>query len=251
MIFDRLLDDAAMFPPARTPLVAALAAHREVLAGPRARFVGPFLCPGGALADLADLAALVDEPLHVVVVTPAAGWPAARDVLAENPLLNLAWVEADGMIDADVPVYVERGWTDRREPVPGERIKLRVGGEHADAFPDEATLAAALAWAVGRGRPFKLTAGLHHAVRHTDPTTGFEHHGFANVILAVDDALTGGDPEAWLAERDAEVVADALRALDAGRRDAVRGSFASFGTCELGEPIDDLAALGLLEGVVA
>ena len=46
--------------------------------------------------------------------------------------------------------------------------------------------------AVSAGLPFKLTAGLHEAVRHTNAETGFTHHGFLNLVLAaarcVDDS---------------------------------------------------------------
>jgi hypothetical protein len=96
---------------------------------------------------------------------------------------------------------------------------------------------------------FKLTAGLHHAVRHTDPTTGFEHHGFLNVVLAVHAALTESDDDlaAMLAERDASVVAAAVADLDESARGLVRSRFLSLGTCSITDPVDDLRGLGLLE----
>ena len=50
--------------------------------------------------------------------------------------------------------------------------------------------------------PFKCTAGLHNAVRHRDPDTGFEHHGFLNVLLATRASLDGAErratsPPSW------------------------------------------------------
>ena len=74
----------------------------------------------------------------------------------------------------------------------GLRLKFRTGGLTADAFPSAAELAACIDAALDRETPFKCTAGLHHAVRHTDPETGFEHHGFLNVLLATRVALDGG-----------------------------------------------------------
>ncbi|MDJ0429161.1 hypothetical protein QNA19_24815, partial [Rhodococcus fascians] len=52
--------------------------------------------------------------------------------------------------------------------------KFRTGGVVAEAYPDEDELASALATVIASGVPFKATAGLHHAVRNTDPHTGFE-----------------------------------------------------------------------------
>jgi hypothetical protein len=132
---------------------------------------------------------------------------------------------------------------------PDVALKLRTGGETADAFPDDARLAAALADALARGLRFKLTAGLHHAVRHTDPATGFEHHGFLNVVLAVHAALTesGDDLAVTLAERDASVVAAGVANLDEAARGLVRSRFLSLGTCSITDPIGDLRGLGLVE----
>jgi len=48
--------------------------------------------------------------------------------------------------------------------------------------------------------PFKCTAGLHHAVHHTDPATGFVHHGFLNIVAATARAIVGGDVEGALTE---------------------------------------------------
>ena len=101
--------------------------------------------------------------------------------------------------------------------------------------------------------PFKATAGLHHAVRNTDPATGFEQHGFLNVLAAVDAAQRGAataQVAALLAERDASAVA----ARVAGLRDravAVRDAFRSFGPCSIDDPRDELTALGLLDHLPA
>ena len=69
--------------------------------------------------------------------------------------------------------------------------KFRTGGTTAEAFPDEATVASVVVDAVRVGAPMKFTAGLHHAVRFRDEQTGFEHHGFVNLMVAVHAALGG------------------------------------------------------------
>ena len=97
---------------------------------------------------------------------------------------------------------------------------------------------------------FKLTAGLHHAVRHTDPATGFEHQASSTSCSPSHAVLSGSSDDvaaAILAERDAAVVAAAVSELDEAARGHVRSRFLSFGTCSIAEPIDDLRGLGLLE----
>ena len=153
-----------------------------------------------------------------------------------------------------MPVYVEpprRAVRLRRTPGwprstrcrwPGLRLKFRTGGVTADAFPSVAELAASIDAALDRETPFKCTAGLHDAVRHTDAETGFEHHGFLNVLLATRVALDGGDVEAALSSprhRPAELPSTPRRARSARRW------FTSFGSCSVLDVHEDLVDLGL------
>ena len=77
----------------------------------------------------------------------------------------------------------------------GRGAKLRTGGLRAELFPSAGELAAFLTACAELQVPFKCTAGLHHAVHHTDPTTGFVHHGFLNLVVATARAIRGGDVE--------------------------------------------------------
>jgi hypothetical protein len=127
--------------------------------------------------------------------------------------------------------------------------KLRTGGVTAEAFPDEQALARCLVTLAAERLAFKCTAGLHHAVRHRAADTGFEHHGFLNVMLAVAAALDGASAAqaaAALAEQDAGRVAAGMRELDPDTAAEVRSLFTSFGTCSTDEPITDLVTLGLV-----
>ncbi|SNS23518.1 hypothetical protein SAMN04488107_1815 [Geodermatophilus saharensis] len=268
-LFTGFFDDAALFPPGDAPMAAAVPAHREL----RARLgdlVGPFVVPAARLDELA--AHLGDGgPLGVSLIAAAGDLPAAAAGVGSDPRLRLAAVEVPVVADADaarealavaagvvpdgVPVAVEVPRTAPRDAVldalagTGARAKLRTGGLRADLFPSAGELAGTLAACVARGVAVKCTAGLHSALAHTDPATGFAHHGFLNVLLAADALASGATAEAAsdeLARTDPAAVAGAVRSWPADRAARARAVFTSFGTCSVLEPVDDLVALGLL-----
>jgi hypothetical protein len=144
------------------------------------------------------------------------------------------------------------GWRDALSLVAarGYGAKLRTGGLVADAFPTEIEVAEFVRACVAEGAPFKCTAGLHHAVRHRDDRTGFEHHGFLNILLATHAAAEGASVDELteiLAERDPAELVEQVADLDPTAPDLVRQHFVGFGTCNVDEPIDDLTGLGLIE----
>ncbi len=99
------------------------------------------------------------------------------------------------------------------------------------------------------GASFKATAGLHNAVRHTDEDTGFTHHGFLNLLLATARLLAGAEPEdvrAALLSTDGKALAEEAQNLTEHEALSVRGVFASYGSCSLTDPVNDLEELGLL-----
>jgi hypothetical protein len=266
-LFRRLVDDAALFPPGNAPMPVAVAEHHHHLSAPYAGFVGPLLVPAGRWAEFTasspgkieigligdgDLDRLIevarrvsaDDRLDLVQVeTPVAvsGEVAGSVVRAARRLR-----EELGEVDFELFLEVPRtgGWLDAPAALAqlphSQRAcsKLRTGGLRADAFPSESELAAFVETCLRLDHPFKLTAGLHRAVRHTDPRTGFEHHGYLNVLAAV------GAPD-----RVAEVLAirepDPLVAII--RESRSRTPFRSYGSCSVAEPLADLAALGLLD----
>jgi hypothetical protein len=182
--------------------------------------------------------------------------------LAPNARRIVAAVDslvASGTLDDDVSVHVEpprlydaaptASWLAALDEIAAmdHRLKLRTGGVQADAFPSSDELAACIGAALDRELRFKCTAGLHHAVRHRDPDTGFEHHGFLNVLFATRASLDGAgltDVAAVLDETDAKVLG--RLADDAGLASARRW-FTSFGSCSVVDPVHDLTGLGLLD----
>jgi hypothetical protein len=257
-LFRGLCDDAAIFPPGNAPLEEAVVAHRA-WRGPRgAGMVGTFICGAARLEDLVALGA--EFP---VSVTAPEGPLGVSAVLATDDL-NIVSIEVpfagEGWDDllaaaAHTTVYVEVALADltpelaRRLVDAGLRLKLRAGGTEAARFPSAATLAEGIVTAGAAGLPFKLTAGLHHAVRHRDADTGFEHHGFGNVLAAtaaVEQGASVTEVAAVLETTDPAAIASWLQQLSDTEAAVVRSRFVSFGTCSITEPLDDLAALGLL-----
>jgi hypothetical protein len=242
--FDAFLDDAAVFPPGNLPLDEAVTAHLARQGHDVAALVGPLVLPASALPRATELAR--GATLRVVVVADAPfDVPAGLDVAA---------VETRDPASVTVPAgacLVVETAADRVLDVPaGALVKLRTGGPDAHAFPTPERLGRALSSLVRAERPFKLTAGLHRAVRSTDPGDGLVHHGFANVLLAVDTLLSGSGDDAAVAvlRREDEHVGPDLAALGEDRVRQARRLFTSFGTCSVDEPAADLAHLGLLPG---
>ncbi|MCR3718342.1 hypothetical protein LY15_000303 [Prauserella flava] len=268
-----LCDDAAVFPPGRAPLPEAVDRHRGHCSAAYRDLVGPLVLAAPALDELRPLVR-PDDDLALAVTAPAGPGQLAGAVeaAATLPVRMVAaevavpgdvtefFAELDRLEVPDVTVHVEVPRDERRPAVlaglaeRGLRAKFRTGGVSAELHPGEDELAAAVVAAVRADLPFKATAGLHHAIRNTDPETGFQQHGFLNLLLATDAALQGSDETAvagLLARRDAAAIAAAVRGLGADRAETVRRSFVSFGTCSITEPLAELVDLDLIPAALA
>ncbi len=256
-LFRGLFDDAALFPPGSTPLDTAIEQHLSYRGTEFADLVGPLVFPISRLDELNKVSA----PLNISLTAP--GGPdtveAALDrmyaksnlpvVAIEVALPNGTDITALGAVDPAIDVYVEIPRGSRRDKVfdavdeRGYRAKFRTGGDAADAHPSEEELAAAIYEAARREISFKATAGLHHAIRNTSADTGFEQHGYLNILLAAQVAHSGArasDIATILAVRDPEILAQHIAAIETKR------AFLSFGACSIREPLDDLISLGLI-----
>ena len=275
-----LVDDAAIFPPGNVPLDRAVAEHRAHKTSEYAAMVGGFVVSDVKIPDLIDVLDErddVDDELAInLVVTGGAGAiePAIRwasrvpmlrlvalecalrdeDDLAHNARRVCAALDALEEELADVNVFVEpprvvdrptHGWLAAVDELAMRELplKFRTGGVTDDVFPTPVELAAAISAALDRELPFKCTAGLHHAVRQTDPETGFTHHGFLNVLAATRACLDGRNTEAVLEETDGKAL---LADLDEDALASTRRWFTGFGSCSVLEPHDDLVELGLI-----
>lgn len=240
-MLERLIDHAALFPPASMSLPDALEEDRRARESPHAGVLNRFVVPAALLAELpaehpplsvvlagADDAELVAGADGVEAVELVLGGPRPQsaDLVAAYRVLQPLGVETY------FELVLDESW---RDSVPaaigavaaiGGRVKLRCGGA---SIPSVEQVALVIACCREAGVPFKATAGLHHPVRRG------EEHGFLNLLAAT--TAPSGRLEAVLAEEDAAAIdfADADRAL-----------FTSFGSCSWREPIDDLRELGLL-----
>lgn len=271
-LFAGLVDDAALFPPGNAPMARALAEHEDLRGSRWSDLVGPLLCPASRTAELIDaLPAAQHLALSLVVdVTGDEAHGALRAVLAD-PRTTLVAVEAAQSHLGDDTATVGRNLTrlpgvvgclevprtdfdatlDLVDGTGWSVAKYRTGGTSAEAFPSEEELAAFVLAVTARDTPFKLTAGLHHAVRTTDEMSGFEQHGVVNVCVATRVAQNGASREEVahvLATRDTTFLVGFLEDWDDAVCADVRAGFRSFGCCGVTDPLQDLRDLGLIGG---
>ncbi len=273
-----IVDDAATFPPGNAPMADSVEARAMYEDSWFAELLGAVVLRADRAHEL--LAALSQAgdarsstaPLPVTVVVPG-GLDTVADAVTKvtDPALHV--------VSLEVPLGPVRTHTDLVQRAlshlpPGARLfvepstgldpvdvmpalatagvggKIRTGGTTAAAFPDEATVARFVHAAVAAGVPFKATAGLHNALRHRDEDTGFEHHGFVNLLAATAAALLQDASEhqvhVLLQATEPEPLLEVLTPLDDEQAAAVRRAFVSFGSCSTVEPVEDLAGLGLV-----
>ena len=271
-LFAGLVDDASLLPPSYISLPDAVAKDGEHRAAWYAGLLGPLLVPASMVgADLAarelPVALVGDVAVGAVVVAVEKLRAAGADVQhleaavarrGEDPQPGLAGLRALAGHDAALQVYAEipLSWgllsaldTVAAFRADGQRIapKFRVGGLAAELFPTPVELAAVICACRDRELPFRLAAGVRHAIRHTDPETGFTHHGFLNVLVASLHAVDGAEV-AEVAEVLAATHPVPLVEPIRGRRESRRPLFVGFGAVNVVEPLTELVRLGLVNG---
>jgi hypothetical protein len=271
-LFARLIDDTAFLLGAGS-VAEALAGHRIHRGAWYANLVGPLVVPSSALTALP---ALLDESerLAVAVVGDTEADAVVRSVRTAGDRMEISHVEAavakrgedpqPGLRELlallrrlpSIPGYAEIPLTwgllaaldtlaEARAGGLPVFAKFRTGGLAAELFPTPVELAAVICACRDRDLRFKLTAGLHHAVRYTDPETGFVHHGFLNVLVATMAAARGAEV-AEVAEILATTDPIPLVEPARNRHDQIRPLWDGFGAPDVAEPLTDLRQLGLL-----
>ncbi len=266
-----LVDDAGLFPPTALDMPDAVARHRADQRAGEHMLSHRFLCPAGRLEELraelveSDRVRLgliadqggdgLDEVLAVIdrdsrLELALLEVPLARFLSESDPVGVAAAARAVPPVSGNVAAYFEPASVDGIEEVVSELsevaghrpvgAKLRCGGVRAELFPSPEQVAHVIAVCTQAGVPFKATAGLHQAVRHRDPETGFTHHGYLNLLLAAATAAAGaGEGElvrvVEIEQRDE--LARRIRALDAKDAARARDLLVSYGSCSTSTPV--------------
>lgn len=263
--FHRFFDDSAIYFPCFIPLDRAIGEHFDRGHKPAARFIGSLILPLGKLAEAATFTG--DRVLRVSVVISTDELRQLEENFHEIPNIDITSVEIKlvgvaltgtawlGEVEAlvkrhrnisvwvEVPASLFTAEIARRLRSMGAGLKFRTGGDRAELFPSPEELVRVLHTAVHAALPFKLTAGLHRALRYTDSGTGRLHFGFLNIAAAVATLRAGGGGEAALAVLNSDDAAPLVHVLAGSDW---RDSFRSFSTCNVIEPLDTLIDLDVL-----
>jgi hypothetical protein len=276
-LLDGLIDYAGLFPPASLDLHAVVrnylcyrqGQHADALgrlivdfnrvqelrtvAGDRLREI-PLSLIASTERDLDRLPCLLDDGLRIdtIEVTPNTS-PGIERIARRLPVGMAIYFE--------VPVQAGDARTLDAICAVGARVKLRMGGLTAEAFPSPRATAGMLQALSDRHLMFKATAGLHHALRSNHPFTdapdseGGTMHGFANLCCAAalihlggdavdaDPSPQGGAPHTWQVSSEAITLRD-LRLSALQMEEVRREFFQSMGSCSFTQPLKELEALG-------
>ena len=252
-LLGRLIDHAALFPPASMDMPDAMEADRRARASEHAWMLDRFIVPASKLdelpADAPRLSVVLDGgegDLEKVAATP-------HEVELIEAKIDPEWIpDTQALVHQKLP-GVRAFW----ELSPGRGLrgavaavreaqagaKIRCGGT---TLPSVAEVADFVSACRDAGVPFKATAGLHHPIRSGD------RHGFLNLLAAA--VFADGDLEAILGEEDpaAFTLDESGFGVHDHRADAdtIAGAraelFIAYGSCSFDEPTEDLVALGLL-----
>ncbi|SEK25889.1 hypothetical protein [Nonomuraea pusilla] len=250
-LYTDLVDDAGLFPPTSLHMDQALARHRRDAEQGNPVLTHRFLCPASRLDRLRE-ASLRPDRIGLIVDTPEI--PPFGD-------LPVDFVEVRMPDDRPVSTFTSRLDLPERvrlfvevpprksvAGVPeGVGLKIRCGGAEPSDFPPAEHLAAFIKFCVAQRIPFKATAGLHHAVRHFDPSLSVDRHGFLNLLVAVCEAVEGRDPLAVLRMTDVGHVVRMAKAVPEETAERARRIMVSYGSCNTHTPLEDLRTLGLIE----
>jgi hypothetical protein len=276
-LLDGLIDYAGLYPPASLDLPAAARNYLSYRQGKDAASLGRLVVDLNRVEELRSVTGDSLQEFHLSVTSSAspdvdslirfldAGLPIeAIEIKADtaSAIEHIARQLPVGVIAYfEVPVKDTDAAVLDAIDAAGARVKLRLGGVTAEAFPTSLPIARMLQAIADRRLLFKATAGLHHPLRGRYPFTDAPDsavgtmHGFLNLSCAAALLHLGGD------------VTDAMRILDEMDRNAWqisrdsiawrhlswsalqigeirKGFFCSIGSCSFTQPLAEMEALG-------
>ena len=274
-----LIDYAGLYPPAALDMHAAVESYRNYGRSRHAAALGRFLLDVNRLAELRDVAGDAIRHMRLSVIAPPnTDWDGLAGLVHNDLSIDSIEIRSDRATEIEqLGRRIPPGLTTYFE-VPfalhgpealdaigamGARVKLRMGGVVADAFPAAEMVARMLQALADRRMPFKATAGLHHPIRsrhaftyEADSASGVMH-GFLNLCCAAALLYRGGDvnqaillldeqdPNAWQVAPDG-IAWRSFRWSTEELRSMREKFLISFGSCSFTEPMQDLETLGWL-----
>ena len=274
-----LIDYAGLYPPASCNMRAAVCNYLSYGASRHAAALGRFIVNVERLSELREVAgdSFCDMKLSVIA-SPDSDWDSLKALCDDGTPIDMIEIKTHlpseieriakliplGVITCfEVPVHPVAEDALAAISILGARVKLRMGGIVANAFPSVGDTCKMLNTLAHRGLALKATAGLHYPVRSNRPLTYemgspvVKMHGFLNLICAAALLHFGGEDDQAQFMLDEENVAawqmnyDSIgwrsHSWTADQLSLVRKRlFISFGSCSFDEPIHELEALGWL-----
>jgi hypothetical protein len=276
-MLDGLFDYAGLFPPASLDLPAVVRNYLCYRQGRHADALGRLIVDRNRAQELR---AVAGERLREIQLSLVAS--SERDLDGMLYLLHTGLPIDAVEIKVNAPSEIER--TARKLPagltmyfeVPveagdakvldaicatGARVKLRMGGLTAGAFPSPRATAGMLQALADRHLMFKATAGLHHPLRSSHAFTDAPGsavgtmHGFVNLASAAAIIHLGGDaidaalileetdPHAWQISPEA-IAWHEFRWSALQMEEVRREFFHSIGSCSFMQPVEEMEELG-------
>lgn len=281
-LLEGVFDYAGLFPPASLRMSEAAELYMQHLSGEESWIMDRFICPASRLNELGRyLAEYVTDPedqweLAVVGTSPDAvredldSIEAFEHEFSEYALANCYELKApEGLSPKVLKVLAEQDYDTFVEiplgPTFSEQVailaqaeaigvKARLGGITPGTIPSVADVAEFIKLTSDLELPFKLTAGLHHPLRHVDPNLG-PMHGFLNCLLAaaftahfdlttteIMMILDEQDPVHF--EFDDEIIRIGDLDLEVDDLLNFRMLLGGIGSCSITEPIEGLSGIG-------
>jgi hypothetical protein len=282
VLLEGIIDYAGLFPPTALTMKDAVANFGRFQGGPESWFISRFVCPATRLEEFAAAVGPSDEPWPLTVLIPNFNKFEEEIALVEEfiaeyedtAVIECVEIRANVPLDSRVlrpvsnieveEVFVEvplgpHLLTDLTALAEEGQLgaKARTGGVTADLFPSVEPLAMFIQECVNLGLCFKMTAGLHHPYRQYHPSVKTDMHGFLNVLVAGALAMAADLSRSEIEDVLSEQRVGAFEFSDDGLRynglhatldeiDEFRDLFRSIGSCSVEEPLQDLAAIGLI-----